>query len=357
MVLGRAIAAILTVAICETSHGGAPIVRKAAKIDVHPQLTLELEGGGKIPLLVDTGSNEPLVLLAGTIPGQSGSRKSVRLTSGSSSVADTALILSARIHGAKGILGWPALKHSIWKLDLPTGRHEFLAALPVEVASWISFPISTKQGSLAIVHPQLGEVFIDSGARRGVCLSAGKWETWKKAHPNAKFTLSEGLSPASPTGAFANEAAYGVTFGLPPLKLNQTNVGEAFFDSSHDGAQILLGLEALTGHTLIVDGPGKRVYFQPSAIRSRYQPISPNLVQIAFLPDPGFSTALYVKVLPGGAGEKAGLRTGDLVLECNGSGSPPSFATMHALVRKPGTKLHLRVLRQRQRLELGLEVP
>jgi hypothetical protein len=352
-----AIAAILTATICQAAYGEVPIISKGAKVEAQPQLSLHLEGVGKIPLLVDTGSNVPLVLLSGTVPGESGSRKAVQLTSGSATIADSAMILSAKVHGAKGILGWPVLKHSIWKLDLPAGCHEFLAALPEETATWTTFPIAAKRESLAIVHPVLGEVFIDSGARRGVCLSAEKWAAWRKANPGMSFTLAEGFSPASPTGAFASETAYGAAFDLSPLKLTQTNVGEAFFDSSHDGARILLGLEALSEHTVIVDGPGKRVYFQPASIRSRYQPISPNLVQTAFLPDPAYSTALYVKTLSGGLGEKAGLRTGDLVLECNGSGSPPSFETMHALVRKPGSKLNLKILRNRQRLELSLVVP
>lgn len=333
------------------------IIAKPQDVRAQPLVTLQLNGRST-SLLVDTGSAAPLVIFPAALPDATGKTVAVdlRVSAKQPPIVDQATVLSAEIPGAKGIIGWPLLKNSIWKLDLPSGRHEFLAALP-DVRGWGSFPILPNRDSLAIRHPQLGEVFIDSGARRGVCLSKDRWSAWRKAHPESVLTLAEGLSPASPGGAFANPTAHDVSFAFAPLEFRHTNVGEAFFDPSHDGASILLGLETFTRTTVIVDGPGKRVYFQPSNRKPAYQPLPPNRLQAAFLPDPDFTNALCVLLLPSGAGEQAGLKDGDRVLELNGSGAPPSFATMFDLVRKPGAKATLRIRRNRQPLVVSFVVP
>ncbi|BCU76954.1 hypothetical protein [Luteolibacter sp. LG18] len=346
---------LLAVAIARAAP--PPIVAKPREVRSQALVTLQLNGKAT-PLLVDTGSSVPLVVFPETLPDATGKTAAVdlRLSAKQPPLTESATVLAAEIPGAKGILGWPLLKGSLWKLDLPTGRHEFPTTLP-DVRGWASFPIIAERDSLAIRHPQLGEVFLDSGARRGVCLTNDRWAAWRKAHPDTPLTLSEGLSPASPGGAFANPVAHDIAFDLPPLQFRHTNVGEAFFDPGHDGASILLGLETFTTTTMVVDGPGKRVYFQPSERAPAYQPLPPNRLQAAFLPDPDRTTALCVKLLPGGAGEHAGLQDGDRILELNGSGSPPSFATMFDLVRTPGAKATFRIRRNRQPGTITLAVP
>ncbi|MFD0892738.1 hypothetical protein KBB96_15050 [Luteolibacter ambystomatis] len=350
---------LLIMALVTPARAATPqaIVAKGQEVRVQPLVTLQLNGRST-PLLVDTGSAAPLVIFPEALPNAAGKIATVdlRVSKNQPPLADQATVLPAEIPGAKGILGWPLLRNSIWKLDLPSGRHEFLAALP-DVRGWISFPIITSRDSLAIRHPQLGEVFLDSGARRGACLTKDRWNTWRKAHPESELTLSEGLSPASPGGAFANPTAHDVSFAFAPLEFRHTNVGEAFFDPAHDGASILLGLETFTRTAMIVDGPGKRVYFQPDEREPAYKPLPPNRLQTAFLPDPDFTNALCIKLLPGGAGERAGLQDGDRVLELNGSGAPPSFTTMFDFVRKPGAKATLRIRRNRQPVIIKLTVP
>ncbi|MGC4016677.1 MAG: PDZ domain-containing protein [Luteolibacter sp.] len=354
-----AVLRLLLLLTLATAKGATPqaIVAKPQDVRTQPLVTLQLNGKST-PFLIDTGSAAPLIVFPAALskPTAETTAVDLRVAAKQPPLADQATVLAAEIPGAKGILGWPLLKNSIWKLDLPTGRHEFLATLP-DVRGWTSFPILANRSSLAIRHPQLGEVFLDSGARRGVCLTKDRWSAWRKDHPTAPLTLSEGLSPASPGGAFANPVAHDASFAFAPLEFRHTNVGEAFFDPAHDGASILLGLETFLRTTVIVDGPGKRVYFQPSDRSPAYKPLPPNRLQAAFVLDPDFTNALCVRLLPGGAGQRAGLQDGDRVLELNGSGSPPSFATMFDLVRTQGAKATLRIRRNRQPLVISFEVP
>lgn len=354
----RWIPILLLVLALPASAQASPLATTPQPVKPQPLVTLEV-AGKRVPLLVDTGSAVPLVLFPGVVPGANKATIPVEVCApkGSQVLATSALILPSEIPGARGILGWPVLKSAVWKLDLPSGTHQFLDAVPDQVRSWTSFPILPGRDSLAIRHPKLGEVFLDSGARRGVCLSAERWEKWKDAAAPSQITLAEGFSPASPGGAFANPATYGATFALEPLKLTGTNVGEAFFDPAHDGASVLLGLEALTQVTMIVDGPGKRVYFQQRSEKSTYQPVPPNRLQCAFLPDPKRTNALYVTVMRGGAGAAAGFQEGDLVISLDGSPNPPTFEQMHQLVRKSGAKVILGILRQRRPLQISFVVP
>jgi len=353
----RALSAWL-MAICVAAGDDRSIVAPAKTIGAQPLVTLPILGKST-PLLVDTGSSAPLVLFPGTVAGKAGDTiaMELRVTSGGRSLLSSAPILPARIPGARGILGWPVLKHSIWKLDLPNASHEFLAVVPDMAKGWPSFPIVAARESLAILHPKFGEVFLDSGARRGVCLSPARWAAWRKSVPDAALTLAEGFSPSSPGGSFANLVAYGASFQLPPVMLKQTNVGESFFDPGRDGASTLLGLEALAGVTMIVDGPGGRVYFQENPRPTKYRGTEPNRLQAAFLPDPAGTNANCAHVMPGGAGAQAGLQNGDIILSLNGSGLPPTFEELFQLVRHSGSKATFRLRRQGQILQLSLVVP
>lgn len=334
-----------------------------APIAVKEQPAVEIIVNGKtVPCMVDTGSAVPLVLFSKSFPdlakradGKGEVAVDARGAAKGELCARRARFIDASHPGIHGIIGWPALQNSIWRLDLPNQRHQFLTALPPECADWTAFPIAAKRKSLAIEHPDLGEIFIDSGAMRGVCFSSSRWKTWRNQHPGRPLTLAEGFSPAAAGGVFANEVAHHVDFPLGKFTLRDTNVGATFFDPGTDGASLLIGLEGWKRTTLIIDGPHRRVYFRETKA-GKWQASPPNRLQAAFLPD-GRTQALLAQVIDQGSAHQQGLRTGDRLTGIDRDLDPPSFDRMKDFARKRGAKATLTVMRNGQALRIPITVP
>ncbi|MBQ8516906.1 MAG: hypothetical protein IJ498_04930 [Akkermansia sp.] len=225
--------------------------------------------GEKLTMGADTGSQLPAVVFPVTAtklgskirwgkPVQPGSL-SVSLTRNGSPVQENCPVVHSFFATTDGLIGWPELRKHVWHLDYDKGKHEFRATLPPEVRQWDS--VAVRKWGRPMVHIKgLGDCLLDSGAPHAVYLPPDKWKRFLKSYPQARILQFSGDSPAA--GGYFRIAVVPVPkLQLGRLQLENVMVCESFFKSPH----VVLGTQILEQVEVWLDGPGRRLYFRPSA--------------------------------------------------------------------------------------------
>lgn len=280
------------------------------------------------------------------------------------SFPDTRLVLVDAPEYAKwemqGLIGWPAIRGALWRIDLGHSGVQPLARLPEDLSGWLKLRVA-KTDDLALELP-LGEgepglVFIDTGDRGGVSLAPKLWEEWRTAHPSAPKTLD--ATQMLTGGVAVSEALAADTWTLGALTLRKVvlQLAHPSVQKAHNAAYAAtLGCDALRKLTLIVDGKNGWAYVRPHDDSPAWGAY--NRLGAVFVPvDTKTPLDLEARVLPGGPADLAGLKDGDRLSKLNsqelkhwrkrpGSWPPGVFFT-----QKPGTELPLEVKRAGKTVE------
>ena len=129
-----------------------------------------------------------------------------------------------------GVIGWPIIRHSIWRLNGTDRQFSILKAVPSEAAEWVKLKERTDRKLLTLELPQenLGQpayIGIDSGSDDGITLFPEQWTRWRSAHPRQPVTLVAYFNPAA--GIVVSEVSWAEDVDLFGLTLRGVAISRA----------------------------------------------------------------------------------------------------------------------------------
>ncbi|MDB6066333.1 MAG: hypothetical protein JWR26_2541 [Pedosphaera sp.] len=251
--------------------------------------------------------------------------------------------------GFDGFVGWQGMKNSIIFIEPSLNRMTILKALPKDISTWIKFPISAKQEVLALEEPFKGRhkpvIMLDTGRCSGVALLASGWREWKAVHSGQPSTLTGYYTPE--VGVVVKEEVWAERFSLGPLELSDVPIMEANQAEVQAAAspyyQATLGLAALHGVEIIVDGRHRVVYFRPTTTPAR--PYEHNRLGAVFVADGSGNKDHVASVIEGSPAYQAGIRNGDVLLEIDHVDIEKANAARGRFDEPAGTKMELTLKR------------
>ena len=338
------------------------------KLDADRAYAQIVVNGVPLKIILDTGAGTGLVLLTQTakkleldlkpIEGQLGHfRTTVRLGSPADGTAtkpgSIRVVDGPSYSGFDGILGWKMLQNRILDLNFPKRRQTTHSSIPEEIKDWISYPIKTSEGGtmcfLLEIDSEEQAVYFDTGSVSSVSLGPKQWENWLRKEKPDWITVEGGYSPANKDGFFVTQTAVAEQYKIGTLEMGKVIVEETFANITSDRTtkQIpyLIGVGAIQRRRVVIDGPGKRIYFGP--LVDPYDSfVDINRAQATYIPKTLQDKVQTAHVIEGGVAHNAGLRDGDKVLMVNGKFTKnwmkdESVRPSNVLNGKPGTRVRL----------------
>ena len=237
-----------------------------------------------------------------------------------------------------GVIGWPALRNGIVRMDASHGKLEFLRAVPNEARHWFRlkmhhsasdeggfawqwrFPLGKRviaspgllQLDLADANGSRQTLMIDTGDQEwGIKLSPQKWREWKAAHLTQATVLS-GCFMAD-GAVMVHEAGWADEISFGALKLTNVSVAENTLATNHIA---ILSFDALKHLDVIIDGPHGVAYLRPVSRPAQQTALEgPTAL---FAPRDLRNKELVAHVLPNSAAFASGIRDGDILLKVDG---------------------------------------
>ncbi|MFT3870306.1 MAG: PDZ domain-containing protein [Nibricoccus sp.] len=256
----------------------------------------------------------------------------------------------------QGLVGWPAVRNNIWKIDLGRSGLGIIGSVPAEAEGWLKYRVSQKKETLVLEIPRgdgVGLLAIDTGSQGGVALSPRLWNEWKNAHSGPPAVL-EGHEMLA-TGIALAEVTAAEQWSIDKLTLSKVLLEQAHpteIAIYGDAYLATLGFDALRKLTLIVDGKNGWAYLQPHESSARLGLY--NRLGATFIPAEPQGGELEARVAPESPAAMAGLRNGDRLLKLNGLDvehwrqRPGSWPLAEFFNQPPGTRLDCVVKRDGQ---------
>lgn len=254
----------------------------------------------------------------------------------------------------QGLIGWPAVRDYVWKIDLGRSGVGLIDGVPAETEGWLKYRVNQKEETLVLEIPgsdgSTGLLAIDTGSEGGVDLCPTLWKKWKDAHPGPAAVLESHEMLA--TGIAVAEVTAAEHWSIDKLTLSNVLLeGAHSTELALYGDHYLatLGFDALRKLTLIVDGKNGWAYLRPHEDSPRLGIY--NRVGAAFVPAVLQDGALLARVAPESPAAVAGLRDGDRLLKLNGLDvehwrtRPGNWPLSEFFNQSPGTRLELSVQR------------
>jgi hypothetical protein len=222
-----------------------------------------------------------------------------------------------------GIVGWTAWRNSIISIDADNGKLEFPYEPPKEVLKWTRFQLETNSGLLGLETLRQdgtqGLIWIDTGAEAGVAIPPRRWRAWKEENPQQPITILSQFRAGE--GAVTVEEAWANQIVVGPLVLSNVPVMEMLpyeVESSRSNSVAVLGMYALRGLELIVDGPQGVAYVHSKKAR-HVNMEDDNRLGAAFLPQRSSANMVeYIaRVADGSPAQEAGVQNGDILVRVN----------------------------------------
>jgi hypothetical protein len=338
------------------------------KLDADRAYAQILVNGVPLKIILDTGAGTGLVLLTETatklgldlkpINGQPGHyQTTVRLggpADGTVSKSGSIRVIDGPSYsGFDGILGWNTIQDQILDLNFPKRRQTTHKSVPEEIKDWPSYPIQTSNGGamcfLLEIDGKEQAVYFDTGSVSSVSLGPKQWESWLQKEKPDWITVQGGYSPANKDGFFVTQTAVAGQYKIGDLEMGKVIVEETFANVATDrtAKQIpyLIGVAAIQRRRVVIDGPGKRIYFGP-LVEPYDSFVDINRAQATYIPKTLQDEVQTAHVIEGGVAHRAGLRDGDKVLMVNGMFTSnwmkdESVRPSNVLNDKPGTRVRL----------------
>ena len=253
------------------------------------------------------------------------------------------------------MIGWPIIRHSIWRLNGTDRQFSILKAVPSEAAEWVKLKERTDRKLLTLELPQenLGQpayIGIDSGSDDGITLFPEQWTRWRSAHPWQPVTLVAYFNPAA--GIVVSEVSWAEDVDLFGLTLRGVAISRANpvqIQLMPTGTVAILGLAALLRLDVIFDGKSGVTYAHPLITQpKRYKH---NRLGAVFVPAGLEGNDLVAHVVEGSPAAMAGLKDGDILLKIDQldvtswQTTPGILPLSRFWEQAPGTRLRLKLKR------------
>jgi hypothetical protein len=267
-----------------------------------------------------------------------------------SDVRDNILVISGQDRSLnvldklpKEVKRWPH-----WKLVDPTWD---------DLASqWLGFQVTQTNGRSRSV------IYLDTGDDGGVRLCGQQMNAWRAANPGAPVTMMAHYYPGLSDGLVVREEYWATNLDLGgPLKLTGVPVSRST-DSENgvDSYRAALGLFALQGLNVVVDGVAGEIYIQLTTPPSDAWTHSYNRIGAVFTPLNIHGGDLTAKVLPNSPAYAAGVRDGDTLtriddLDVTKWRTDPRILPLSRFWSRPaGTKINIGCQRGGTNLDFNL---
>ncbi|MDB6066332.1 MAG: hypothetical protein JWR26_2540 [Pedosphaera sp.] len=255
----------------------------------------------------------------------------------------------AKLEDFDGLVGWQRMKNSIIFMEPSLNRMTILGSLPKDAGTWIKFPISANLDILALEEPIKGRhkpvIVLDTGDSDGVSLSPNGWREWKAIHSSQQATLTRYYTPN--VGVLVKEVVWADRFSIGPLELADVPLMEASPGEVQAAAlpyyQATLGLAALHGMEIIIDGKHGMVYFRPT--KRPAPPYKHNRLGAVFVADGSGTKDRKGSVIDGSLAYLAGVRNGDVLLQIDHIDIEKADAVRGRFDEPAGTKMELTLKR------------
>jgi len=318
--------------------------------------------GESIRLAFDTGTPTPFTILSPT--AQKLSLKTEQRKEGKYAFftlyiegyeivnAQALIIDSLPFPDIDGLVGWPALWGSIWRVQWENMSLSLMSSIPTEILSWQSLKLDTQIPIAAvwIFENSNGLLYLDTGHSGGIALTEFHWNKWIKENSHLPRTLKSGYLPAA-GGIFSTELTWAKSFKLGFLEIPCVIMEKNVF--RWERLEAVLGIEALKHFNIVFDLISGKVYLKerPYSLRNfRY-----NRLGATFLPSSLESDSLVGHVLKNTPAYQAGLRSGDILMKVDNIDmtkwrSDPEIWKKEFWEAKPGTKYIIQVERNGKKL-------
>jgi len=245
-----------------------------------------------------------------------------------------------------GVVGWWNLMGNILQVDANRMSLTPLAKIPKKIKGWTQFQIDTNSSILKLEMPSRedpdGYAFIDTGSDFGVEIPEKQWQEWKEKNPNQPTTFATFFGADSKF--VAEEEVLAGQYSIGPLVLTNVPIMEATSPQAEDAHyEGTLGLVALRGFDLIMDGPNNAAYLRPQKRHSsNYQY---NRLGAAFVQDLQ-GDKLIARVADNSPAQEAGIQNGDVLSDIDGFDVWTQYAkALKQLFMPAGTKIALTLMR------------
>lgn len=263
-----------------------------------------------------------------------------------------------------GVIGWGVISQNILEIHPASKKIKIHNALNIDTSQWLCLNIRKDLNLLVVQVPKKGRkhgsILIDTGSPAGVSLNMERWQSWIDKQSDQDSTLSALFYPGK--GLLLIEETWakkltigGLTFTEVPVRKG-VEAGEGVVD---EGLDAILGLNALSCFSWIVDGATGKIYIKPNDSTRIPENYDYNRLGAVFVPhDIRKSNALIAHVVDPGPAYSAGIRDGDVLLKIDdldvtGWRTDPSVMPLSRFWEQPaGTKLNLVLMRNGKKQEV-----
>jgi hypothetical protein len=259
-----------------------------------------------------------------------------------------------------GVIGWPALRDNVLKIDGKNGTLSFVTESEMDLEGWTMAKLQASRDILALEMGRTGasakNVLIDSGSYQGLKLAPQEWNGWRRAHSSQPMTMDASFNPVE--GIVVAEQAWANVFVLGTLPITEVPVSPASqldLTIGGEGYFATLGVAALRRLELVLDGRQGMAFLRPRDDQAG--PYMHNHLGAVFVPPDPRGGKLTARVAKGSPAHEAGIQDGDVLLAVDGLDvtnwqANPNNKVSDYWKRPAGTKLKLKVARAGREFEV-----
>lgn len=265
---------------------------------------------------------------------------------------------------ADGILAWADIRNNIFQILAEKKELSTLKKLPENIGQWARWNIEQDSRFLEVKLPGTSEIdgtlFIDTGAPHGVKLSTKRWKHWRAKLSERPYSLKAFYTPGIGLKVYEERWADKLVLGQFSIIEVPVMPSSSVRELQFTNYEATLGLFALTRMDVIIDGKNSSIYIRPNQEpTSRYQH---NRIGAVFVPRDIKSNNLMAHVAEKSPAQKAGIRSGDILLKIGDLAvtkwrtDPKVLPLSRFWTRPAGTKIELSLMRDDRPLKAIVEL-